>query len=101
MDENVAGLGEGGAQIVRDRRFPDRADRRAELVRQLIDRGDAYIEAQPLDLVLDLGQRRMSDPADPLRLSAILRERRRALGPTIRSISQTSRHRRWVCLNAP
>ena len=81
MDEDVAGLGEGGAQIVRDRRLVYGADRRAELVGEFVDLSDADIEAQPLDLVLDLGQRRMRDPADPLRLGAILRGRRRALGP--------------------
>ena len=75
MDEDVASLGEGGAQIVRDRRLVYRANSRAELVRQLVDRGDADIETQTLDLVLDLGQRRMSDPADALRLIAILRRR--------------------------
>ena len=81
MDENVAGLGEGGAQIVADRRLADRADRRAELVGQFVDRGDAHIEAQPLDLVLDSGQRRMGDPADALRLVAVARRRRRPLRP--------------------
>ena len=81
MDEHVAGLGEGGAQIVGDRRLADRADRRAELVGQFVDRGDADIEAQTLDLVLDLGQRGMRDPADALRLVAVMRRRRRTLGP--------------------
>ena len=58
----------------------DRSDRRAELVGQLVDRGDADIEPQPLDLVLDLGQRRMGDSADAPRLVAVIRRRRRTLG---------------------
>ena len=101
MDEDVAGLGEGGAQIVGDRRLVDRADRRAELVGEFVDRGDADIEAQPLDLVLDLGQRRVRDPADALRLLAIVAGGGGRSRPTMRSISQIRRQRRCVCLNAP
>src|SRR3984957_10161353 len=81
MDEDVAGLGEGGAQIVPDRRLVYRADRRAEFVGQLVDRGHADVETQTLDLVLNSCQRRMRDPADALRLIAILRRRGRTLRP--------------------
>src|SRR4029079_6603732 len=81
MDENVAGLGESGSEIVRDRRFGNRADRGAKLVGQTVDRGDARIEATPLDLVLDPRQRRMGEPADAPRLLAILRGLRRTLRP--------------------
>ena len=88
MDQNVARLGEGGAQIVRDRRLSDRTDRRAEFVGQFVDRGDADIEAQPLDLVLNSGQRRMRDPPYAPRLFAVLLGLRRTLGPDNRARSR-------------
>ena len=81
MDENVAGLGEGGAQIVGDWRLVDRANGGAQLVRQFVDRGDTDIEPQTADLVLDLGQRAMRDAADTLRLIAVARRRLRSLVP--------------------
>ena len=64
VDEDVAGLGEGPAQVVGDRRRLDRADRRRERVGEFVDLGDADVEAQPLDLVLDPGERRVGDLAD-------------------------------------
>jgi len=81
MDEDVARLGEGEAKIVGDRRRIDRAERRAERVGELVDRRDADIEAQPLDIILDLGQRPVRDLTDAARLLAEIRRRIRPLRP--------------------
>ena len=43
----------------------------------------------------------MGDPSDAPRFLAELRRRRGTLGPTMRSISHTSRQSRCVCRKAP
>ena len=79
----------------------DRADGGGERVGEFVDRGDGDIETQPLDVVLDLGQRAMRGAADVAR-----RRAENAAGfagraaPTMRSISQTRRQKRCVCEGA-
>ncbi len=60
-------------------RLLDCSQRRAELVGELVDRRDADIETQPLDIVLDLGERRMGDAANAPRFIAGIHRRRRTL----------------------
>ena len=98
-DEDVAGLAEGEAQVVGDA-SPSRSRRSPSPAYWRIRRScDAAVEAQPLDFVLDLGQRAMGGAGG---LAAASARTRRAWparsGAATRPISQVRRHRR--CTNA-
>src|SRR5208337_458806 len=76
-----ARLRERPAKIVGRRRRVDRADRGAESIGEFVDRGDADVEAQALDVVFDLGEHAVRGPADALGRVAECRRRLRTLRP--------------------
>ena len=80
LHENVARLGEGEAQIGGNSRMLDGADGRRKRVDEFVDRGDADIEAEPLDVIFDLCQRGVRRPPDLGRLGGKLRGLRWPLG---------------------
>src|SRR5271167_3577702 len=80
LHENVGRFGESEAQIVGNCRLLDFADGRRKRVDEFVDRGDADIEAEPLDVIFDLRQRGVRRPSDLGSLGGKMRWLRWPLG---------------------
>ncbi len=73
LNKNLAGLTEGVTDIVAVDRGVESCDQRGQLIGEIVDLGDAAIEAQTAEIVFSLDQNGVRGLADSVRFFAVFR----------------------------